>query len=266
MKEQYGVDAVEFVDNNFFVSEQRCVEIAERLSGSGLKWWGEARPDTMMGFTDRTWRQMSQSGLQMVFFGVESSSSDVLENMNKGGTQTPEMVLELADRAGKFGVVPEFSFVLGTPGADVDAQIDRDIRYIRKIKKVNPSAEIVIYVYSPVHFDDAGLFRMAQEYGFSFPSRLEEWMDSEWKEFDLRKSPSTPWLKTSHLRRIQNFETVLNARYPTISDIKLKAWQAVTMKALGAWRYRTRFYRAPYELRFVANRLFRYRQPELEGF
>lgn len=63
-----------------------------------------------------------------------------------------------------------------------------------------------------------------------------------------------------------NFERVLNARYPTASDIKLKPWQVATLKALGSWRYLMQFYNAPYEIRFVANRLFKYRQPEIEGF
>ena len=63
-----------------------------------------------------------------------------------------------------------------------------------------------------------------------------------------------------------NFERVLNARFPTVSDIKLKRWQTATLKTLGAWRYKLGFYAAPWEIRLVANRLFHYRQPEIEGF
>ena len=266
LRKQYGIDSVEFFDNNFFVGERRAYEIADRLCGQNVRWWGEARPDTLMGYSDATWRKMADGGLHMVFFGVESSSAGVLDSMDKGGTQTPEMVMDLVGRTERFGIIPALSFVLGIPGDDVDAQIEADIRYIRAIKKINPRAEIVIYVYSPVHFDDAALFGEARDRGFAFPTRLEEWMDPAWTEFDLRKKPSTPWLTTSHLRRIRNFEWVLNASYPTISDIRLRTWQILAMKALGMWRYRTRFYDAPYEIRFVANRLFRYRQPETEGF
>ncbi len=262
----HGINAVEFIDNNFFVGEQRTAEIAERIAPLGLGWWGEARPDTVMGYSDSTWRTMADSGLKMMFFGVESSSSDVLESMDKGGTQTPEMVLDLAARSLRFGIVPEFSFVLGTPSKDVGRSIGEDIRYIRKIKAINPASEIIIYVYSPVSFEDAGLFRKARASGFRFPERLEDWLKPEWNEFDLRRDPKTPWLGPSDVRRIRDFEWVLNARYPTISDIKLRAWQVLAMKTLGLWRYRARFYAAPYEIRFVANRLFRYRQPEVEGF
>ncbi len=129
----HGINALEFIDNNFFVGEQRTAEIAERIAPLGLGWWGEARPDTVMGYSDTTWRTMADSGLKMMFFGVESSSFDVLESMGKGGTQTPEMVLDLAARSRRFGIVPEFSFVIGTPSKDVGRSIGEDIRYIRTL-------------------------------------------------------------------------------------------------------------------------------------
>jgi radical SAM superfamily enzyme YgiQ (UPF0313 family) len=265
-KEKHGVNAVEFVDNNFFVAEKRTQEIAAGLRGRGIVWWAEARPDTLMLYSDDTWRAMRESGCKMIFFGAETSSEDALELMNKGGKQTPDMVLELAARAKKFDIIPEFSFVLGTPSDDVGGQIDRDIRYIRRIKTINPQCEIVIYVFSPVFFDDADLLQKSREFGFEFPKRLEDWLQPQWTSFDMRKQPLTPWLKPHHIEQIFNFERVLNARFPTVSDIKLKGWQTHILKTLGAWRYRLGFYVAPWEIRFVANRLFRYRQPEIEGF
>jgi anaerobic magnesium-protoporphyrin IX monomethyl ester cyclase len=265
-RDTYGVNAIEFIDNNFFVGEHRTREIADRLKGGGITWWGEARPDTLMDFSDATWRSMRDGGCKMIFFGAESSSDAVLAQMDKGGAQTSDTVLELAARAKEFRIIPEFSFVLGTPSGDVDEQIERDIRYIRRIKEINPRSEIVIYIYSPVSFDDASLLRQAQSFGFRFPARLTDWLDSPWQEFDLRKNPHTPWLQPRHVERIMNFERVLNARFPTIADIKLRRWQTAVLKSLGAWRYSLGIYRAPWEIRFVANRLFHYRQPEIEGF
>jgi radical SAM superfamily enzyme YgiQ (UPF0313 family) len=265
-KEQHGVNAVEFVDNNFFVAEKRTLEIASGLRGQSISWWAEARPDTLMLYSDATWRAMRESGCKMIFFGAESSSQETLDLMDKGGKQTPDMVLELAARAKSFDIIPEFSFVLGTPSDDVDKQLDRDIRYIRRIKQINPNSEIVIYVFSPVFFDDSELLQKSKEFGFAFPSNLLDWLKPEWTSFDMRKQPLTPWLKPRHFEKIVNFERVLNARFPTVSDIKLKAWQTGLLKTLGAWRYKLGFYAAPWEIRLVANRLFRYRQPEIEGF
>src|SRR6185295_3768979 len=101
---------------------------------------------------------------KMIFFGAETSSEETLALMDKGGKQTPDMILELAERARTFDIIPEFSFVLGTPSDDVGGQIERDIRFIRRIKEINPRSEIVLYVFSPVFFDDSDLLQKSREF------------------------------------------------------------------------------------------------------
>jgi radical SAM superfamily enzyme YgiQ (UPF0313 family) len=185
--------------------------------------------------------------------------------MDKGGTQTPDTVLELAGKMRSFNIVPEFSFVLGSPTADVQEDIERDIRFIKRIKAINPRSEIVMYVYSPVHFEDSDLFHAAREHNFSYPQSLDDWLLPEWQLHDLRKNPVTPWLSKRDIDRIRNFERVLNACYPTVSDLKLRALGRNVLKLLGSWRYRLSLYTIPYEIALM-QRLFRYRQPEVEGF
>jgi anaerobic magnesium-protoporphyrin IX monomethyl ester cyclase len=262
---EYGVNAVEFHDNNFFTSERRTAEFADRIRGKGFTWWGEGRPDTLLAYDETTWRLMSQAGSKMIFFGAESSSQKVLKLMDKGGTQTPDTVLQLADRARSHGIVPEFSFVLGSPTETVSEDIEMDIAYIKKVKKINPDAEIIIYVYSPVHFEESDLYRAATAHRFSYPETLEEWLLPQWQMHDLRKSPVTPWLTDRDVSRIRNFERVLNARFPTASDLKLSAVQRSGLKLLGSWRYRFSIYGFPLEVQ-AAQKLLRYRRPEVEGF
>ncbi len=265
LKDKYNIGAVEFHDDNFFVSEKRAYEIAEKIRGLKVGWWAEARPDTMMKFSDETFEMLRSSGLKMVFYGAESSSADSLELMNKGGTQTPETVLDLAERSKRFDIIPEFSFVLGSPSEDVGRDIDNDIRYIRKIKQVNPLAEIIFYIYSPVNFEDSEISLAAKLKGFDYPKTLDEWLSPQWKYFDVRKYPQTPWLKPHHVRKIINFEKTLNAYYPTVSDTKLRGWRKNLLRFMGSWRYLNSVYTAPYELK-IAMRLMKYRQPEVEGF
>ena len=264
-KSRYGVNAVEFHDNNFFTSERRTLEFSERIRGEGIAWWGEARPDTLLAYDDRTWRAMKDAGCSMIFMGAESASQEVLRLMAKGGTQTPDTVLALAGRMKAFGIVPEFSFVLGSPTSTVDEDLEQDIRFIRKIKEINPAAEIVIYVYSPVNFSDAEMFGEARKGAFAYPETLDDWLLPEWKMHDLRKRPVTPWLRKRHIARIRNFERVLNARYPTRSDLKLTKRDTRLLGLLGGWRYASGIYAAPFEVA-LAQRLVRYRQPEIEGF
>lgn len=264
-KRAHGINAVEFHDNNFFTSEKRTFEFSERIAGLEIGWWGEARPDTLLRYDDATWRMMRRSGCKMIFFGAESSSQKVLDLMNKGGTQTPDTVLALAEKMKFHGIVPEFSFVLGNPTDTVEDDLEQDFHYIRQIKNINPESEIVIYTYSPVHFQESDLFHASEQHGFQFPENLDDWLLPQWQRHDLRKNPVTPWLTRKGLKKIKNFERVLNAFSPTNSDLKLTAFRRRLLRMMSSWRYRLRFYFAPYELAFI-QRLFRYRQPEIEGF
>ncbi|MEC8422643.1 MAG: radical SAM protein, partial [Myxococcota bacterium] len=73
---EYGADAIEFHDNNFFAAEKRVREVSKGITDLGLRWWGEGRIDTMLGWSDATWSAMRDSGLAMVFFGAESGDQE----------------------------------------------------------------------------------------------------------------------------------------------------------------------------------------------
>ncbi|MSS71430.1 MAG: radical SAM protein [Candidatus Latescibacteria bacterium] len=264
---RFGVDAIQFCDNNFFTSFKRVHEFSEEVLRRGLRisWWGEGRPDTLLHYPDEVLSTMRRAGCRMIFLGAESGSDEQLRRMNKGGTQTGETVLLLAERFRRDDIIPEFSFVLGGPAEDVGAEIEREIGFIREVKRRNQDAEIILYIYAPVPTPGSDLFGVASQEGFSFPDRLEDWLRPEWKALDLRRNPHTPWLKPRHVTRIADFESVLNAVYPTVSDIRLRPWKRRVLKALGAWRWAMKVYGLPYEIRLF-HRLFRYRQPEQEGF
>lgn len=262
-REEWRVDAVEFYDNNFFTHEERCREIAERVAPLGLQWWGEGRIDTLLRFSDATWRIMAQSGLRMVFLGAESGSAETLARMDKGGALTPQMTLDLADRMRGFGVTPEFSFVLGNP-PDPGADIEQTLAFVKNVKEKHPSAEIVLYQYTPVPVAGA-LLDAASNRGFSFPKSLEEWTGPKWREIARRRSDQLPWITAKQRRRIKNFERVLNAYHPTATNPRLLGWRRSVLRAFSGWRYRTGLYAAPFELRAL-QKLFRYQRPETAGF
>jgi anaerobic magnesium-protoporphyrin IX monomethyl ester cyclase len=265
LKEKYNIGAVEFHDNNFFVAEKRVYEFARQIKDLNIGWWGEARPDTVMKFSEDTWQMMSDAGCKMIFYGAESSSDEILELMHKGGTQNAGTITDLVEKSKKYGIIPELSFVLGSPTENLERDINNDIKFIKGLKQINPLTEIILYVYSPVNFEDSEMSMAAKLKGFNYPKTMEEWVSPEWQSFDLRKNPLTPWLKPRHIRRIRDFEKTLNAYYPTNSDLKIRGWKKSLLKILGSWRYLSSVYYAPYEI-MAAQKLLRYRQPEVEGF
>ncbi len=267
--EEHGADAVEFHDNNFFVNEKMVVEFSQLVKKHNIQWWGEGRIDTVNKYKDESLKIMREAGCKMIFFGAESSNDDILEQMDKGGTQTVQQIRDFASRMKQFDIIPEYSFVLGIPlktEQEVDTQIDRDIAFIKEIKTINPATEIIIYLYSPVPAEGTELYEAVKKAGFSFPEKLEDWLNTEWQDFDLRRNPLTPWLKPYMVDKIQGFETVLNAHYPTASDYKLTSLQKKVMKKASSIRYNTNFYKWPYELKVLQKFWLRYRRPETEGF
>jgi len=259
----YRADAVQFHDMDFFISESRTQAIAERLTPLGMTWWALGRVDELMRYQDATWAAMRRSGLKMVFCGAESGSTEMLKRMNKGGTASADLTIELARRMKAHGIVPEFSFVVGNP-PDPEADLSQTLSFIRRIKQINDATEIILYVYSPVPMDGT-FYEAAQHQGFKFPDTLEGWVSDRWQTFALRRDPSTPWSHGEVRRKVRDFESVLNAYYPTVTDMRMTPARRRLLRAASAWRYHARAYTRPVELNLL-QRAFRYQRPETTGF
>jgi anaerobic magnesium-protoporphyrin IX monomethyl ester cyclase len=268
IKDKWGADAIEFHDNNFFVSEKRTVEFSKLIKPEKMNWWGMARIDTMHKFKDESLALIREAGCKIIFFGAESGNDKVLKQLDKGGTQNGAQILEFAERLKKYDIIPEYSFVLGTPAPtpeQVMEQIEFDINFIKKVKAINPRTEIVLYTYSPVPSEGTELYDEVLKTGFAYPKTLEDWISPQWEKFDLRKNPLTPWLTPEMIDKIRNFETVLNGYYPTVSDIRLNDLKRKLLKTVAGIRYKINFYKYPYEIKAL-QRLWKYRQPEIQGF
>lgn len=268
LKEQHGIDSIEFHDNNFFTSRKRVVEFSKLMLNENMKWWGEGRIDTINKYSDEDLQLMSDAGCCMIFLGAETGSDEVLKKMDKGGTQSAQQIKDFAVRLGKFNIVPEYSFVLGLPGdseKEIMDQINADIAFIKEVKRLNPATEIIIYLYSPVPTEGSELYETITNAGFKFPEILEDWLNPAWENFDLRKNPLTPWLTPRMVNKIKNFETVLNGYYPTNSDFRVKGVKKSLLKASAWWRYKSGVYHFPYEIKAM-HKIWKYRQPEIEGF
>lgn len=255
----YGVDAVQFYDNNFFLREDHAQELADRLSPLRIRWWCEARADIMMRYSDATWEAIRRAGCTMIFFGAESGSNETLKEMKKD--LRAESTVELASRIREFGIVPEFSIIFGNP-KDPERDTKECIQFIRKLKRLNPDAEIVFQHYTPVPQRE-GMYGGVEDQ-IQFPLSPDEWATERWQRFATQKDPATPWLRRRTKRLIDNFELVVSSRWPTVQDIRLPRWGRRILEALGAWRYNLHVYSWPFELRW-AQWLINLRKPKWES-
>jgi hypothetical protein len=195
----------------------------------------------------------------MIFFGAESGSDWVLKEMNKG--ITTDQTIEVAKRMKEIGIVPEYSFVVGNPN-DPERDTRETITFIRKIKQLNPATEIIVQHYTPVP-------QLKTMYGnveakVDFPGTPEEWATKRWYDFTVRVNPSMPWMKDSTRRLIDNFETVVACRWPTVQDIQAPNWSRRLLKLLSSWRYALQLYAFPLELH-LAHQFIQLRKPKVES-
>ncbi len=256
---EYGADSVQFYDMKFFMREDHARDLADRLAPLGLRWWCEGRVDVMSKYSDATLEALKRAGCTMIFFGAESGSDWALKEMKKG--ITTQQTLQVAGRMRNFGIIPEFSFVVGNPNNPELYKLE-SLQFIRKIKHLDSRAEIIIYHYTPVP-------QRGEMYGnvdsqIEFPTTPEEWASQKWMDFTLRIDPNTPWLKRRTKQLIDNFEIVVSSRWPTVQDIRAPKWSRALLKSLSAWRYSSQIYGHPGELRW-AQRLIDLRRPKQES-
>lgn len=243
---EHGMDSVHFYDNNFFVREDRALDLCERIRPIGLSWWCEARIDALLRFSDSTWSALRASGLRMVFLGAESGSDEVLARMNK--KLRTEQTLELAARAREHDIIPEFSFVLGGP-EDPESEIETTLGFIRQLKAVNPAMELITYFYTPTP-QRRGTYGDVDALAGT-PSRLEEWIQPEWVKWMTHEDPDVPWMTPALRARVENFELVLKSRFPSINDRRTRGWGKALARALARRRWRVAHYEDPKLLRRV---------------
>jgi radical SAM superfamily enzyme YgiQ (UPF0313 family) len=259
LKRKYNIDSVQFYDNNFFLQESHTVALANCIEPLQLKWWCEGRIDSVLRYSDDTFRLLKRSGASMIFFGAESGSDWVLTEMNK--KVSTNQTIELAARIRKFGIVPEFSFVIGNP-KDPERDTNETINFIRRIKRTNPDAEIIVQHYIPTPHPD-GMYGHVEGH-IQFPRTPEEWATERLYNFTTLHDPNVAWLPRQLKQRIDNFDLVINSRWPTTQDIHLPRWGRAMLRGLSSWRYFFGVYNFPYELQW-AQRFVALRKPRLES-
>jgi hypothetical protein len=230
----HGMDSVHFYDNNFFVSEAHAREFAERIAPLGLRWWCEARVDTLTRFSDETWRMLRVAGLKMVFCGAESGSDAVLDRMNKGTTTA--QILEVAARSREHRIIPEFSFVFGDP-EEPEREIENTLAFVRRLKAVNPAMELISYFYTPTP-QRAGTYGGVDALQGT-PATLEEWTQPAWLAWMTHEDPEVPWLDRRLKARVRDFELVLKSRFPSVHDHRVRSWGklAASLVARRRWAH-----------------------------
>jgi hypothetical protein len=245
------------------------VPLLEVLAKVRLPWWCYARADALLNLSEASWRLVRRSRLRMAYIGAESPNDGLLKDIRKGTKS--DQTLAIADLCRRQGVIPELSFMVAPPN-DPEGETERTFEFIREVKRVNPHAEIIVYIYTPVPAQSlppnarvrAAAKPLLDLHGnpVSFPQTPEEWTQQKWVDYACHAD--APWVSQRLRERIRSFVTVLGCRFPTVQDIRSPPWAKSTLSLMASWRYRFRRYDRPWELT-LSKRLVRPLDPRVTG-
>jgi radical SAM superfamily enzyme YgiQ (UPF0313 family) len=251
LKERIGADSIQFYDHNFFDREEDMRPLLEVLARHEMPWWCYARSDALVNMSPESWKLVRKSRLKMAYIGAETPNDRLLRSIRKGTRS--EQTLEVAEICRRNGVIPELSFMVGPP-EDPEGETERTFDFIRRVKRLNPQSEIIVYVHTPLppaavpNAQRLKLPELRDAHGepVVFPTTPEEWTERRWVDYACHAD--APWLSDRLRRRIRDFVTVLRCRFPTVQDARAPRWAKATLRTLASWRYSLQRYDAPWEL------------------
>ena len=128
---RYGFGAVAFVDDNFTLSPERVVTIAEGIIRKGLDiwWWNFSRVENIVK-NEEMLKVMRRAGARTIYIGVESASPQTLAQLGKRmDLNTVVKTVEVLKRHG-FEIFA--SYILGSP-RDRAKDIHETIRFAKRL-------------------------------------------------------------------------------------------------------------------------------------
>ncbi len=183
--EAYKIDAVRFLDDNFFVDKDRAFKIAR---GLGLPYFAEARVE----YVDEEFvENLKETKCQEIMFGFESGSDRILREVIKKGTTT-EQTIRAVKLLKDSGILVSGSMVFGFP-SETKEEYKKTLKFIVELLEINNNLAFTCGWFLP--FPGTGLYEEAKKRGFNPPRKTENWdkfdrwrsdYQMEWIDWDYK--------------------------------------------------------------------------------
>jgi radical SAM superfamily enzyme YgiQ (UPF0313 family) len=173
----YGYDRVWFADDIFPLRTERTIQICHEILERGLNfsWSCLARADLV---DEEALAAMKRAGCEMVFFGVESGSQRMLDEMNR--MMTIEQIIGGTSAAKKVGLKIHAFMMVGFPGENYES-LKLTINFLKQLNPDEfsftvayplPGTEL-FHMIEPI--DDQLEWRDPSENRLLFKSSVPEW-------------------------------------------------------------------------------------------
>jgi radical SAM superfamily enzyme YgiQ (UPF0313 family) len=129
-KKLYKPDAFTFHDETFTTDKDRAIAICDEIKRRKIyiPWDCSTRVDRV---SEDLFAKMKEAGCQLVSFGAESGSQEILNKMRKG--TTVEQNARAIEMVKKAGMTVTVSMIIGYPG-ETEETIEQTLDFVRKTK------------------------------------------------------------------------------------------------------------------------------------
>ena len=250
---QFNLSGFWLRDDEFYIDPNRAAKIAEGLIPYEVKYYTSGtRVDVFNKTTDEQVALYKKSGANTLKFGAESGCNRILKLIGKN--IVIEDTLKANLRAKKHNITPAFALMAGFP-SETFAEMEETLDLAKQIRKDNPQAQfetMATYTALP----GTPMWKMALEYGLKEPTKLEEWADWNFDEYDL-EGKRIPWYNRQEREAIGNlcYLSMLSNAVPNVLDSLsygklLKAGYSMPHKYFQ-WRWFGKHYKKSWELGMI---------------
>lgn len=243
---------IRFWDENFFTDIQRAKEIIQGMLDRNIimPWETTVRVDYIRDnmIDDDFLKMLKKSGCYLLSYGGESGSEDVLKKINKG--ISPEQIIYSAKKTLKYGIIPQYSFMVGLPG-ETRKDINQTINIIDTLTKLSSQVQILgPQAFRP--YPGSVLHQSCLSSGWSDPDSLDDWAKVVEDELNYLSPANFPWLKDTDL--VESLEAYVRFGAHTIksalgSTIKANKILKLLFILLCQLRWKLKFFKWPIEFK-----------------
>lgn len=113
MIDKHGTKGLYFREDNFTINKKHLLEFCEKIKDYKLTWLCESRVDTI---NEETIKAMAQVGCRGIWFGIESTDSEVLKKIRKNTTL--DTIKNTINLCNQYQITTGGGFMLGFPFED----------------------------------------------------------------------------------------------------------------------------------------------------
>lgn len=253
LTEKYGVDYLDFLDENFFVRRSHPEDFANEIEKRGLKfrWYTNMRADAFDRdlVDDGLLERLRGIGLYRLAVGAESGSQRILDKLKKD--ITVEQILRSAKRITDHGLGATFSFMMGVPGETPD-DLHATLRLIQKLRSLSGRVSVIgPQIFRP--YPGGELYdECVAGYGY-VPG---EGVADDGGETDpltgFENVENLPWIQDKELiRKVAFYIEFVNMNIDALHPGFLKRLALLALKAAANFRIRFRFWAFSFEMPLV---------------